>query len=216
MDSGRGKWALLLPLVLLCCLILLIKINDDTTHKIMLYEKYVSIQDTVDSFAEAGNATSARTPEEFERHILREAVESLDRRPYVYGALFGLTSNGKLARLSERYAENYAHASFDVPNYPEFIEMAMEQESGYITLKVTDSPLGEHDALVYYRWTPMKFEPQDRLLIVGGVTRYSVRTSIPAVINLSLWAAAFATAIMAFYVIGAEILRRMHDDRKAG
>ena len=199
--SGRKKWLLLLPVILLICLIILIKISDNVIHQIMLQEKYVSVCDTVNTYGRAANVTNAKTIDAFELHTLREAVESLDRLPYIYGALYRIDEYGELERISGRYAENPAHAAFDVHNYAAFVKMANEKQNGHITLRVTDSPLGEHDALIYYRWAPVTLPAQDRYLIVGGVTQFSVVTAIPAVINLSLWAAAFATAGVVFYTL---------------
>jgi len=203
-ESGKKKWLLLVPFLLIGCLVWFIGFSQNTTRQLLLQEKYISIQDTINTLAATVDDTTAKGPEEFGLHTIKAAVENYDRLPFVYGALFIVGEDGNFDPVSYRFAEDAHHLRFNAVDYPRFIELANTQDSGRITLRITDSDLGDHDMLVYFRWAPMSFEPQDRYLIVGGVSQYSVITGIPLVLNLGLWVGVFlilVVALLMFYVI---------------
>jgi len=165
-------------------ILILVYINyiNVTVHELLLKEKYIELIDIVDTIAETMNATRTRGPVEFGEHYLIAAVEHLDRLPYIYAMLFKYdTSN--FIEMSARHVDEESHLLFNAMYFTDFKRMVLENDSGEMMLQVKESSYGPHEIFIYFRWTPMTFDRNDRWVIVGGASKFSVITEVPFLLS---------------------------------
>jgi len=184
-DSGRRKWLMFTPLLVITLIFAYMSINEYTTRRLLLEEKYVQIVDSIDIMSASMAATRSRAATvDPGKTFIAAAVERMDELPYVYAALYQYV-DGELVCVSKRTADIVDHLSFNAMDFEEFRDAISreEVESGDVMLPVDKSSRGSSEMHLYYSWMPMAYPPELRYLVVGGVTEYSVVTPIPALMN---------------------------------
>jgi len=228
-DSGKRKWLLVIPFLLLAILVLCLNFTRAMIDQVMLREKFIEIQDIINILGDAVDASTEVMPasEEVREntlvYTLRAAIESLDGLPYIYGALYYEEDDGKLTLLTKRAGETEYHTLFDVSLFPEFNRMieatrqssnTSNENTGRLRVPVYNSELGAHDMDIFFRFTPSDFEgakyDHHRFLLVGGVTKYSIQSSVPTLVFMIIWIMIISTVfvtIVQFSVIIRQALR---------
>ena len=198
-DSGKKKYLLLIPFVVLIVLIAVMPLARGVMLDLMLREKYVEVQDLVGVIADATDAVTNDNAEFFS--FLKTAVESMDKLPFIYGRLFRVTPGG-LQMVSIPYAEpEYEGSVFDLTALDDFFDMVISEPDGKLTHTSIGSSLGDHEMYCYYRRAPIAFDLYNQYVIVGGVSRHSVITNISAVYNLVNWAMIFIVILAILLMI---------------
>jgi len=87
--------------------------------------------------------------------------------------------------------------------YPEIVSAIMSRENGTYKLWFDKEGATPHDLYIYYRWIPTDKSLDNRLLVMIGVSKYSVNTNIGAWITYGALALIIISAI---FIIGAVIL----------
>jgi hypothetical protein len=132
------------------------------------------------------------------RTILSGVVSELDATTGVYAELF----DADLNNISER-SQTYGEALFEAAEYPELMQAMGGNEQGESTVRFDKQGTPPHDIYIYFRWVPTDNTLHNRMLIVLGMSRYSVSNSISSWI---VYGAAALIIIAAAFILAAEIL----------
>jgi len=115
-----------------------------------------------------------------------------------YAELF----NADFDSLSER-SVFFTGAPFDLKEHPELIEEIRANETGNITVLFDKEGIPPHELYLYYRWIPTDSMVENRLLIITGVSKYSVNTDIGVEI---IFGAVALIIVSAIFIISTVIL----------
>ena len=115
-----------------------------------------------------------------------------------YTELFDHNLNG----LSKR-SPLFEGAPFDPRDYPELIEAVNANESGHVTVSFDKVDVPEHDLHLYFRWIPTDNTLENRLIIITGVSKFSINTAIGDEI---IYGAVVLIIITAIFNIGTVIM----------
>ena len=107
------------------------------------------------------------------KQILAQCVSKIDATGGTYAELF----NENFESLSERHPY-FANFSFDPRTYSALIGEIKRQNRGEMTVFVNEESVPAHDMHVYWRWVPTSPEYQNRLLVVLGVSKYALDSSV--------------------------------------
>ena len=176
--NGFGKYLLPAALFVLAafCAYFYFALNHYDT--VLLEEKIYDrkfemnlICDEIDRFAELDNDWGVYDYE----HILSYVVEQIDATSGTYAELFRHDMSG----ISNRTPLFY-NAPFDPMKYPEIVHAITQNENGEITVWFDQESVEAHDLHLYYRWIPTDKRLNNRLLVMIGVSKYSVSAKISA------------------------------------
>jgi len=154
-------------------------------EKRVLEEKYIEVVDLINMLGAAVDGNPNRYWEEHEENIV-PSIEFLDRKYRVYGAIYKPADNG-FELITERFQEpiqdknSFSETLFNPFDYQEFIDLIDSKESGQLMLRFKPDGDISHDLHVYYRYMPLYAPPEERYLVIGGLSKYSIVT------NSSLW-----------------------------
>ena len=174
---------LILPVVVLVFNSYYYKYKTNEITDAMLHEKLVSVTDAVDMLAAAVEGNTERAWSDHELNV-RNSVEFLDDLYQVYGAAYKPDGNGKLTLITKRVFETSVFEPFD---YPEFTEAVTSHNYGNIVIGYAPQGQDWRELHIYYRWTPLYAPPDERYLVVAGVSRYSIVTHIPLLESTDKW-----------------------------
>ena len=155
----------------------------------LLREKYVESMHSVDMLATAVEANKERTWLEHELNI-RESVGFLDTIYEVYAGAYKPDNNGGLELISQRTVHSSA---FDPMVYDEFTKAIYETESGTMAAWFGVGTQYERLYYLYYKWMPLYSPPDQRYLVVAGVSVYSVESAIPIWVSAGQWVSTIIT-----------------------
>ena len=131
------------------------------------------------------------------RQILSHMVSKIDATPGTYAELF----DDNFVTMSERTPLVDA-APFDPREYPQ-LNLAMKtQDRGEMKVWFDKKHIQPYDMHVYWRWVPTNHEHSHRLLVVIGVSKYSLDSSISGWITYGA-VALIVTASM--FIVGCVI-----------
>jgi len=99
---------------------------------------------------------------------LQFLIENIDREPYTVASFY----DENLNRLSIH--RDSKETNFDPMQYSDFITAVKENESGRMRLKYSSPNEPTQEFWVYYRWIPTFISPEDRYLIVIGLSHLSL------------------------------------------
>ena len=130
--------------------------------------------------------------------ILRDIVESLDETSRTCNQLLDMDLNIIAARTPI-----FPHAPFVVTEYPSLVEAMLMNEYGECTIRFDKPGIPPHDVKVYYRWVPMDPLAENRLLVMAGVSRFTIDQDV-------IWLVAYGEAaliiVAAVFVLYAVIM----------
>ena len=198
--SGSKKWLLLLPFLLVAVIFASIRVGSNTTEALLLREKFVAVHNMVDAIEASVNVESDVPVEDLLAHSLA-SVGFIDELEFVYAAAF-TEQDGELVLLSAR--DNAT--DFNPLDYEAFLEATGNNRVGELTIGFTPEGMEYRELLMYYKWMPTELP----YLIVIGVSKYSVTTKVPVVMNMSLWLmvfSTFASGLWSVYVVLRQSVR---------
>ena len=201
--SGKKKWLLLLPFIFIAVLVVTILISTHTMEELLLREKFVAVHNIVDAIAASVNVESDVPVEDLLAHSLA-SVAHIDELPFVYAAAFTQV-DGELVLLSER--DNAT--DFNPLDYEAFMQATSDNPVGELTIGFTPEGMDYRDLLMYYKWMPTELP----YLITIGVSKYSVTTHVPMVMNMSLWLMMFITFIVTMWSIYIALRQSVRVDK---
>ena len=130
--------------------------------------------------------------------ILSDVVAQIDGTGGTYAELFDEGIHG----VSER-SPLFDGAPFDPMEYPDLARAMRENEAGEMVVEFDKPGAPKHDLSVYFRWVPTDTTLEHRLLVVVGVSKFSIDSDI------SVWVAYGAAVLIivtAALMLGAVIL----------
>ena len=178
MLSNR-KYLPALAILILAAFCMYFYLSLNNMSDTLLQEKIISrrfdvdlVCDEIDKFVEIDNDWNTYDYET----ILSYVVTEIDGTVGTYAELF----DGHLNSLSER-SPLFKGAPFDPREYPELIDFVKLNESGDMTVWFDKEGITPHDLYIYFRWVPTDKNLSNRLLVMIGVSKFSVDS------NISVW-----------------------------
>ena len=168
------KYLLLLPILFLVAGALFFRFANREIQNALLQEKYVEIVHSVDMLAAAVEANPGRLWQDHERNIT-DSVEYLDQLYQVYAAAYRPVDGG-FTLITERFYETSPFEPFD---FCEFTDAINGQDSGGIVIGYAPEGQAYRELYIYFRWMPLYSQPDERYLVIGGVSVHSVTVSVP-------------------------------------
>ena len=145
----------------------------------------------------------------FYTEMLKPLVEILDAQPNVYVELL----DDSLTTISERIVPETDLWAFDLRSHSDFMEQLLTENSGETVIICTNLKDNEPlDVYFYWRWIPTDKEYENRVLMLIGVTKYSVNT------QLDCWVAYGIIALIltsAFFILGSIMMLTVERRQKA-
>jgi len=131
--------------------------------------------------------------------FLSQMISQIDATVTSYAELF----DENLNNLSVR-SPLFKEKPFDPKNYPELLQAVEQNERGEIIIDIEQgNGISAYTNFVYYRWVPTDKALSNRMLVLVGVSKHSVDTEIPALIEYGAIALIIVSSI---FIIGATIL----------
>jgi len=130
--------------------------------------------------------------------ILSEVAARIDATGGTYCQLF----DGNLMSLSDR-TPLFDGAPFDPWEFPAFLQAVSENERGEATVWFEKEGAVPHRLHLYFRWIPTDETLQNRLLMIVGVSKFSVNTGISSGVT---YGAAALIAVSAVFIVGSVVL----------
>lgn len=200
--NGKGRYLLAVALAILIAFGVYFYIAFEHAESRLVAEKYNArimtanvLCVTIDAFVDAG-----RDWEIYDYDAVIASVAAYidaSRDASSYAELF----DSNLRSLSDRTPYNPL-MPFDPNDYPELKEAVKQNEYGRMTV-LLEHPDDPHNIYLYYRWIPTDQTLENRLLLMTGVTKYSVNFHISQGLKYGAFALIVGTAVI---VISATLL----------
>lgn len=162
---------------------------DDT----LLQQKINSITREIDIVATAAEADWHRPKVNNERNLVA-AIAFIDEQPNTYAEAFRLVS-GDLIRIGRRHFEINFNPMVDLV----MKDQVMSNEKGHATVSFTPENGPTQDIHLYFRWAPSFL--QNKILLVGGVSKYSVQVKISTWVSIGQWVTSSITFALNVWLI---------------
>jgi len=174
LHDSRKKYLLLLPALILVLNYFYFQHATKKIKETILQEKFIETVNHVNMLAAAVDANESRFWLDHEQNIL-DSVEFIDSLPLTFAATYK-PIDGEIALISTLDFET----EFNPLEYEGFLETVNSKDNGKVDIGYTPEG-GEYRVMhLYYHHMPMYAPPEQRYLVVAGVSIYSVVTSIPA------------------------------------
>ena len=181
MEDKKKRYLFLLPVIFLLLNALFFQHASKMIRNSILLEKYADAVNQIEALAAAVEEDHERWFEDHEINI-RHFVEFLDNLPMIYAAAYKPTNN-ELTRFTERYFST----SFDIQEYDEFYSAIETQDVGNLDIHFTAEDGLLYDLRLYFRYMPLYAPPENRYLVVMGISSYSIITPIPTLVSIGQW-----------------------------
>ena len=137
--------------------------------------------------------------------VLAFATKQLDATPNIYAELLDEQFN----TLSERIIPVDDRWRFDLKNYPDLIELLKKENSGKYHVGVRGSDGTVLNVQLYWRKMPDDSRLEDRVLLIAGISHYSVSTQLAkgfnyGIIALFSFSALFVACSIVLLVLGGK------------
>ena len=165
------------------------------TEEVYLARKFQMdfVCDEIDSFVQASQNWSTN---DYYRKVLQNIAYKLDVAEGAYAELFDENLFG-ISRRNYFFAER----PFDPRKYVEFMDAIKTEDSGELVLNYKPLKSKAHDLFIYYRWIPTDNTQKQRLLLVLGISEYSIKSSGKVPLALSYAALLIFNTICLFIII---------------
>ena len=200
--SGKKKWLLLIPFLVLAFLLWFQAISGSAIEQLLLREKAHErrqhtefIHAMMETFIEKGINTDSRG------YILVAAVTYIEAN---FDSTFAQVYDGRLNPLNVLHPGIGGGLKHDPLDYPEFVDAVLNNEAGDLVYWYETPQAGGRDVYMTFRWMPTTPDNPDRYLVAVGISRYSITAHIPMIFDAVVWFMMFAvtlTMLFMFYVI---------------
>ena len=191
MFNCKRKYLVLIPVIFLIFNAMYYKNATRGTENTLLHEKYIEVITKVDMLAAGVEANTERAWYDHEHNIIA-SVEYLDKLYQVYAGVFKVV-DGEYILITERFYETSPFEPFD---YPEFEEMARDNDFGSIVINYAPEDQTYRDLHVYFRWMPLYSDNNEKYLVVAGVSQYSIVSQIPYWVSAGQWVSTIVTFVL--------------------
>ena len=202
---------LLFPALYVLLYVLYMLYSSGNTQAVLLREKAVEIQHSIDMLAAGVDGAQGLSRHERER-LVCDQVEHLDGLYQVYAGAFA-RFDGAYGLITERVYETSPFEPFD---FAQFVEAVTLNDYGFMMIHYAPEDQGARDLHVYYRWMPSHAPREERLLVVGGVSKYSIVSQAPALVSISQVATIVAMVFMAGLLVVSDAKRERECERGDG
>ena len=107
-------------------------------------------------------------------------TESIDAMPEVYAELMDCQLN----TISQRIVPETDHWQFDPKQHPDLMEHIQSEGNGYYTVVHKISRHLSVEVSLHWRWVPIDDRYDNRILLLVGVSMYSINTEVVKLIVL--------------------------------
>ena len=196
-SNRKWKWLILLPVIVLVVSCVANKMVDREIKRVALEQKKVELTNVIDLIALSLDRDNEAEADKYEQNLI-DMVQFVDNMYQVYAAVYRADS-GEFYTLTGRTATIRPFIPFD---HEAFTEAIMAQESGYVTVVFDPGePEEARDLHLYFRWAPEHFTKEDRYLIVGGVSRYSVTAKTDVLVSIVPIANTLLTFLLMIFAV---------------
>jgi hypothetical protein len=169
-------------------------------NRVLLEEKFLDRQATVDILCDQIDYFVERDLDWNKYDYTLDmvfAIDTLAKHRGVYAELF----NERLEGLSAQMPY-FGDTPFTPHVYPEIIQTVTEHERGRMVVEIDREGVPKYDLHLYYRWIPTNKQHPNRLLVIIGVSKFSVD------IGFDSWVAygAIALILVAAAIIIANVI----------
>jgi hypothetical protein len=195
-NGKWGKFLILTPVLFLILNAIYFMYASKEIRQTLLDEKYVEIVNAVDMLSAAVEANSERLWFDHEQNI-KDSIEYYDILPQIFAAAYKVI-DGELVIFTDRV---YETSPLEPLERDEFIQAVFSNEQGSIV--IGDKPKNQEyrEVYLYYRWMPIYSAPDERYLIVMGVSYYSVSSTVPMWVSVGQWASMGVTFAINIWLI---------------
>jgi len=214
--NGKGKYILPAALLLLIVFAIYFTYVFDYADNKLIMEKYDArimttdvLCETIDTFVEL-----SRDWNEYDYDAVLASITAFIDASGEDASSYAELFDADLNSLSER-TPYFPDTPFVLKDYQELEDAVIARESGRITLwfDKSDEP---HDIYLYWRWVPTDSTLNNRLLLVTGVTKYSVNNAITQDIkNGAILIVGLTAALIVAAAILLTLLGNVYDKRKS-
>lgn len=151
----------------------------------LLHEKVIAVKNDVDYICAIFDYLAERDgnwSRERYQDVLAFATKQLDATPNIYAELLDEQFN----TLSERIIPVDDSWRFNLKDYPDLIKLLQTENTGEYHVGVVGSDGALLGVQLYWRWMPASDIHEDRVLLIAGISHYSVSTRLAKGLNYGI------------------------------
>jgi hypothetical protein len=210
LSYPKRKYLLMIPIALMLFSVVYFRLVTHHINTTRLQEKIVEIIHLTDGLAAAVEGNPRRPWHEHDANVINN-VEFIDSLYQVYAAAYWL-EDGKLSLITKR---NFETSIFEPLDYPDFIAAVNASENGTITIGYTPEDQDYRDLHMYFRWMPLYSPPDERYLVVAGVSKHSLTIALSLWVSIGLWIIVVVVLALCFTLAVRHIQLGYHWDSRA-
>jgi len=210
LTNKWGKFLVLVPVLFLALNAFYFMHASKEIQNALLREKYDETINFVEMLSSAVEANTERVWSDHEQNIIN-SVEYADKLYQIYAGAYKLVDDN-LILINECFYETSPFEPFD---FVEFTDAAMTQESGSLIIGYTPENQKYRELNLYFKWMPLYSPPNERYLVIAGVSKYSVTSAVPLWVSMGQLVNMGVTFIINTWLILLLVrLGYIYEDRK--
>jgi len=185
MDIRVRRSILLGALIILIGFAVYFQVARTHLSDALLHEKVVAVKNDVNYIGTILDYLVKRDgnwSKEKYQDVLAFTTQQLDATPNIYAELLDEQFN----TLSERIIPADDRWRFDLKNYPDLIKLLQKENSGEYHVGVRGSDGTVLGVQLCWRWMPADIRHEDRVLLIAGISHYSVSTQLAKGLNYGI------------------------------
>jgi hypothetical protein len=195
LNNLRRKYVFLIPVVFLLINAFYNIYVIQAIKDVLLEEKFIETVNSVDMLGAAVYANNGRFWEDNEQNII-DSINFLDNLPMVFAAAYKPV-DGAYRLITEREETT----NFDPMLYGEFTREIKTQLRGDVVVGFMPEDGNNRDVHLHFRYMPTYAPPEERFLVVTGVSHNSVMVHVPAVFTFGQWISTVITFVINVWLI---------------
>ncbi|MDR1539713.1 MAG: hypothetical protein LBU32_17275 [Clostridiales bacterium] len=195
------KYLFLLPIVLMIAFSMFFRYAFNELQNQLLSEKFMEKKALVDLLADHTDYFIAKdddweTEYDYYRETLIRSCEEIDRLPMTFAALY----NDRLEILTT--SEPSYSITFSPLEYDDFHEAIQLSLYGELNLYFNPPDSAPRTVRVFYRWVPTDVTLEGRLLMVVGISTFSINNNISSWVVFGAILLIAVTTFLNFAMVG--------------
>ena len=175
-PKGKLRYLFLLPIIILISFTGYFYQAHKLVYEMLINEKYIDRQFVVDIACDEIDRIVTLNPNFSKDNyitVLRHVAEEIDNTYGSYGELFDHELNSQSTRN-----HFFADSPLKIFDHSEIVNAVSNAERGKVVLWYNKPSIPQHYLYIYFRWVPTDSENKDKLLLIVGVSKYSVNSKI--------------------------------------
>jgi hypothetical protein len=208
-SEGNRKYLALLPVVFLLLNAFFFEKVTEQIKITIMNEKRIEVENHVRMLAAAVEQDKDRPWINHEQTLIK-AVNSIEERPAIFACMY--------KRVGDHWNAVSAHSDDIELNpftYSEFRVMIAENESGSVEVPYARDGQKEQTWCIYFQYLPMYKQPENRYLVVTGISEQSVATTIPMWVSAGQWGSTIITFMLNIILVMTMAKHRTTERRRA-